>query len=201
MYHHISNFRETTSCWSTDLTGVDVAPFIQPVGPAVNLPQTLVGIFRLFFTTTLVASIVEETNRYAREVLGDNATTWVDVVAEDIWAFLGFALLMGINRLPQLHLYWNTDPVFHYLPIAERISRDRFFCNLEIPPLLQLGCTLTIRKRVICDSCVWRVFLHLIVFPIRFTTSHRPTSEGPASNIGRCGCLPYQLPASSGAGY
>ena len=121
---------------------MDVAPFVQPVGPAVNLPATLVGIFRLFFTTTLIASIVEETNRYAREVLGDAATTkWVDVVAEDVWAFLGFALLMGINRLPQLHLYWNTDPVYHYLPIAERITRDRFFaiwrflhfCNTDAP--------------------------------------------------------------------
>ncbi len=110
------------------MEGVDVAPFVQPVGPTVNIPATFAGIFRLFFTTTLVTMIVEETNQYAREVLGDSVTNkWVDVVEADIWAFLGFALLMGINRLPQLHLYWSTDPVYHYLPIAERISRDRFF--------------------------------------------------------------------------
>ena len=47
------------------------------------------------------------------------------MVEEDLWAFLGFALLMGINRLPLLRLYWSTDPVYHYLPI-ERITRDRF---------------------------------------------------------------------------
>ena len=65
--------------------------------------------------------------RYAREVLGESVgAKWEDVVEEDIWAFLGFALLMGINRLPQLRLYWITDPVYHYLPIAERIIRDRF---------------------------------------------------------------------------
>ena len=98
------NFREPTSCWSTNLEDVYVVPFVQRVGAAVTFSASPVEIFRLFFTTTLLATIVEETNRYAREVLGDSAEAkWVDVVAEDIWAFLGFALLMRINRLPQLH--------------------------------------------------------------------------------------------------
>ena len=100
---------------------------MEPVGPAIILPTTVVGIFRLFFTSALVGTIVHETNKYARQVLGDAASgKWEDVDADDISAFLGFALLMGINRLPQLHLYWNTNPAFHYLPIAERITRDRF---------------------------------------------------------------------------
>ena len=100
---------------------------MEPVGPATIIPYTVVGMFRLFFTSALVGSIVHETNLYAHQVLGDEASAkWTDVTADDIWAFLGFALLMGINRLPQLHLYWNTNPAFHYLPIAERITRDRF---------------------------------------------------------------------------
>ena len=104
-----------------------MSPFVQPVGPAGILPPTILGMFRLFFTTTLMATIVEETNRYAWQVLWDAADAkWLDVTAENIWAFLGFALLMGINKLPQLHQYWSTDPVYHYLPIAERIPRDRF---------------------------------------------------------------------------
>ena len=102
--------------------------FVQPVGPAVILPPTVLGVFRLFFTTALMATIVEETNRYARQVLGDAADgKWVDVDADEMWAFMGFILLMGINKLPQMHQYWCRDPVFHYLPIAGRIPRDRFF--------------------------------------------------------------------------
>ena len=49
-----------------------------------------------------------------------------DVSDTNIWAFHGFCILMGINRLPALHHYWGADPLFHYHPIAERISRDRF---------------------------------------------------------------------------
>ena len=114
--------------WSDQTHKVPVAEFVEPVGPtSVVLPPTVLGIFKLFFTTTLVATIVEQTNVYARQVLGDAAEgKWTDVTDADIWAFLGFALLMGINRLPQTHLYWNKDPVFHYLPIAEWIPRDRF---------------------------------------------------------------------------
>ena len=63
-----------------------------------------------------MVTIVEEMNRYVRQMLGDTADAkWMNVTAEDIWGFLGFALLMGINKLPQLHQYWSTDPVYCYL--------------------------------------------------------------------------------------
>ena len=113
--------------WSEHLHDVIVTDFIEPVGPATILPPTVVDIFRLLFTSAIVATIVQETNAYARQILGDVAVEkWTDVTAEEVWAFLGFCILMGINRLPQLHLYWNTDPAFHYLPVAEQITRDRF---------------------------------------------------------------------------
>ena len=98
-----------------NLREVDVSPFVQPVGPACILPSTAVGVF-------------PDGNHCGGNKSGDTCEDkWMDVTAEVLWAFLGFALLMGINRLPQLHLYWSTDPVFHYFPIAGRIPRDRFF--------------------------------------------------------------------------
>ena len=41
------------------------------VEPRVNFPPTVLGVFHLFFTTTLIASIVEQTNMYAKQVSGD----------------------------------------------------------------------------------------------------------------------------------
>ena len=90
--------------------------------------QLSFSIFKMFFTTALVASIVEQTNIYARQVLGDAAERkWTDVTEDDMWAFFGFMILMGINKLPHLHHYWSQDPYFHYNPVADRISWDRFF--------------------------------------------------------------------------
>ena len=87
------------------------------------LPPTVGGLFWLYFTTALISTIVQETNAYARQVLGNGAGgKWTDVTADVIWAFLRYALLMGINCLPQFH----QQPAFHYLPIAEQITRDHF---------------------------------------------------------------------------
>ena len=73
------------------MVDVDVSPFLEPVGPAIQLPSTVLGMFRLFLTTSLVATIVEQTNIYARQVLGDEVETkWTDITSEDIWAFLDF---------------------------------------------------------------------------------------------------------------
>jgi hypothetical protein len=44
-------------------------------------------------------------------------------------AYMGFMILMGINRLPEIRDYWSTDKNFRYAPIADRITRDRFEDN------------------------------------------------------------------------
>ena len=90
----------------------------------------MLGLFQLFMTLVLVASIVEKTNEYAHLVLGD-ARPRREVTPEDIWAFFGFSILMGINHLPALHHYWSTDPIFHYAPIAECISLDRLLSYIH----------------------------------------------------------------------
>ena len=103
-----------------------VETFEERVGPAVPVSPSIIDTFRLFFTMTLLSTIIEETNRYARQVLGENIKSWTDVKEEDILAFLGFTVLMGINQLPSIKDYWRKDKYFHYSPIADRITRDRF---------------------------------------------------------------------------
>ena len=113
--------------WTDVLTNVNVDEFREVAGPTTPLPHdiSVLSLFKLFFTTALMGTIVEQTNTYARLVLGENPR-WTDVTDTEIWAFLGFCILMGINRLPALHHYWSADPLFHYQPIAECISRGRF---------------------------------------------------------------------------
>lgn len=49
------------------------------------------------------------------------------VSVEEIMAYMGFMILMGIVKLPSLSDYWKRNEIFHYKPIASRITRDRFF--------------------------------------------------------------------------
>ena len=116
--------------WQKTVQPIAVHPFTAPVGPAVPISASILETFNLFFTTALVRLIVEQTNLYAAHALCGMseraATSWKDVTESDILAFLGFAILMGVNQLPAMVHYWRKDPTLRYSPIADRISRDRF---------------------------------------------------------------------------
>ena len=108
--------------WTSDLTDVSVALFREEVGPTMPLAPTtyVLALFQMFFTMTLMGVIVkqtlmgvivEQTNIYARHILGESRA-WREVTADELWAFSGFCILMGINHLPAIHHYWSSDPNF-----------------------------------------------------------------------------------------
>ena len=45
---------------------------------------------------------------------------WSKTTVEELKAFLGFSILMGVNS------FWKRDPHYHYAPVADKITRDRF---------------------------------------------------------------------------
>ena len=55
---------------------------------------------------------------------------------EEIRAYLGFCVLMGITKLPDLYDYWSTTEALHNFAIASRIPRKRF---LEIQRYLHFA--------------------------------------------------------------
>lgn len=110
--------------WSDTATSVTVNDFTAPVGPTEYIPGDPGECFGLLFDDNIIDTIVTETNRYASQVLPP--TKHWTTTAEEIRAYLGFAILMGINELPEIRDYWSRDPYLHYSPIADRISRDRF---------------------------------------------------------------------------
>ena len=69
---------------------------------------------------------------------------WNKITVEELKAFLGFCILIGINSLPALKDYWKRDPAFHYASIADRITRDRF---MEIPRYLHFVDNDTLSQR------------------------------------------------------
>ena len=66
-----------------------------------------------------------ETNQYAAECLKDTNKEW-KTNSEEIRAYLGFTVLMGIVQEPEMRDYWVLSPFLHYSPIASKISRKRF---------------------------------------------------------------------------
>ena len=100
-------------------------PFIQPVGLKVCIPDSPLDIFSLFFTTAVIQHLVTETNRYAAQCLDGSDKQW-STDEKEMKAYLGFRILMGIVREPEIRDYWSRNELLHYSPIASRISRNRF---------------------------------------------------------------------------
>lgn len=46
---------------------------------------------------------------------------WTKLTADELWAYFGFMILMGVNQLPALA---ELDPTYRYRPIADRITRE-----------------------------------------------------------------------------
>ena len=55
---------------------------------------------RLLWPNTLCELIAQETNRYA--MVDPKLKYWSDVTAEELWAFLGIIVIMGIHCLPEI---------------------------------------------------------------------------------------------------
>ena len=57
-----------TEQWTSTLSPVDIAPFVQPVGPTVAIPESELGVFTLFFTDEICKTITEQSNLFAEQV-------------------------------------------------------------------------------------------------------------------------------------
>ena len=68
--------------------------------------------------------IVHETTAQPLAAL-NRETTW-ETTIEELKAYLGFMIVMGVNRLPEIRDYWSRDGKLHNSFITSLISRDRF---------------------------------------------------------------------------
>jgi hypothetical protein len=102
-----------------------LAPFPLPLRAAVGQPRRVTGagrstplhLLQLFLTPELVNSWAELTNAAAH-------VGWAETDAEELLAFLGVHICMGIDFLPQTRMYWSADTL--HPTIANVLSRDRF---------------------------------------------------------------------------
>ena len=68
-----------------------------------------------YFALELLQCIVDQTNLYAQQCMGDDKyTAWNKVTIEELNVFIGFMILMGLVQLPSSADYWSKDETFRY---------------------------------------------------------------------------------------
>lgn len=120
--------------WSTtdtlrlrwDFDSSNVGPQ-NPPGPG----SKPVEYFERFFTPEVWDLLVSETNRYAdqvrQQIQAPQARPWHCVTHDEMKAFIGLLIAMGVLKLPRLRMYWQqSHALFGTTGIADIISNNHF---------------------------------------------------------------------------
>ena len=122
---------EEEARWTADLSDFHVPDFQAATGITFSLPANPnpLDYFVEFISDDLWDFIVEETNRNARQKLFDlpqRLAKFVPVTPAEMKAYVGINVIMGINVLPNLALYWSSDDFFANQGIKKVMPKNRF---------------------------------------------------------------------------
>ena len=106
----------TIEAEGTFFTPVPVPPIVCEIRLPENvLPSNPLAIWSLFFPPEQLQIIANHTNLHAlkKEERGQavqvQCRVWTDVTVQELYAYFGIRIYMGINRQPRVRDYWNTD--------------------------------------------------------------------------------------------
>ena len=106
--------RPTEQLWSSSFHPVEIDNFNEPVGPTFFVEQTPLSTFSRIFPDSVVEHIASQTNLYAKEALSPvQYSARQDTTADEIRAFFGMNILMGLVQMPSIEDCWKTDKYFH----------------------------------------------------------------------------------------
>ncbi|KAF2894881.1 hypothetical protein ILUMI_11294 [Ignelater luminosus] len=99
----------------------EAATYTETSGPKLPASESPLENFLDIFGEDLLNIIVTESNRYARQ-----KGTSLDLSLNELKAFIGILVIMGLNSLPSLRLYWSSDQNFYSARVSEVMPLKRF---------------------------------------------------------------------------
>ena len=117
--------------WTAELGDIDVNTFTAQSGRSIDVgPDPKAdNFFTFMFGEDLFEKIFLETNRYARQKFADNEQRlgrWQDVNRDEMKAYFGVCVIMGINNLPKIADYESSDIFIGNDGIKRTMTKNRF---------------------------------------------------------------------------
>lgn len=118
--------------WSEEQTRRNLKNFPSSVGPTrrgERRQASALEYFELFFDNNVWNLILTMTNLNAqrKRAAGTDGGSWKDVTLEELKAFFGLNIAMGIVKLPEAQTYWQKKWLTNVPSFAQVMSRNRFF--------------------------------------------------------------------------
>ena len=115
--------------WRNQLNAIEINEFVGNVGPAQVLSDDKkeIDFFSQLFPPELFQFIADETNKYADKLQQEKGEdgNWRRTNAQEMRAFAGAQIVMGIIIAPDQHMYFSTDNLFKSTGLCDRFTRDR----------------------------------------------------------------------------
>ena len=108
-------------------------PFNFTVGPTPRTKQVRspLDVFNLFVTVVLLESIVTQTILFAKS----KKASFSEFYLEELQAFIGIHIAMGLLKLPQIKDYWCTNEIISTNWFPTIMTRDRLFAIMRFLPI------------------------------------------------------------------
>lgn len=114
--------------WSNETSWFEKLNLSFDEDPTVTDTKDDYESFNKFFDDNMFNHIVEQTNLYAVQKQSKN---WTPTSVEEMKAFFGMIIMMGIHVLPSIDHYWSSDPALRVDFIADVMPVKRFKKILE----------------------------------------------------------------------
>ena len=129
---HISQLETVSDPWVKEESSAFCFNYERTPGPtnaSFDSNSSILDFFARFFTEEVWTFLVTETNRYAdnNRIVSPSSRAWSPVSVQEMKAFVGILILMGILKLPRLEMYWSKQHPHIATPgISDIMSRIRF---------------------------------------------------------------------------
>ncbi|XP_062865090.1 piggyBac transposable element-derived protein 4-like [Trichomycterus rosablanca] len=130
----VSTTEDEDDVWH-DITDVDEAPsipkFLPKRPPGLQLLSNTVysplQLFQLFFSTSVVKTIVDNTNKYAEIRAAANPSyKWIPLSVREFYKFIALVIYMGIVKLKSVADYWSGKEYYRLHYTAKVMTGKRF---------------------------------------------------------------------------
>ena len=95
----------------------------------ISLQFHVLKFLKLFLTDAIINTFVDNTNAYAANM---RRIGWTVLTYDKLWRFIAITLLMGVFKLPQRTMYWDS-PIIKSLFISNIMTCKRY-CDILLCP-------------------------------------------------------------------